>query len=135
MKKNALIAIGFFSALFYTVSATLPAMAKKYDLVVREKKIIVASATFNSATNTFLVDDNKKDGRRAVVKYRSSDGVIRKCRDKDGAASDPDPCPLRGIKGGQVFEWKLCVKDGDGDSGEPKKCKPESGWAKARAGR
>jgi hypothetical protein len=131
MKKNAFIAVGFSSALLFTVGNILPAMAKQAK-VRDDKREIIATAQFRPNGNYFVLRDEDNDGLRVLVKYELPGDGIKKCVNKGGDGSRK-PCPLKGVKKGLSFRWKLCVKDGDGESVEPKKpCTP---WIKDRTGR
>jgi serine/threonine protein kinase len=79
-----------------------------------ERGIVVASASFYPKTDTFIVDDEAKDGRRAYVEYKiAATGERGVCEDADGATSPLQSCSLNLKKHLDIY-WRLCVRDADG---------------------
>jgi serine/threonine protein kinase len=89
-------------------------LKKQTGMQVMERGIVVASANFYPDTETFVVDDEAKDGRRAYVEYKipatSQRGV---CQDADGASSPVESCNLYFKEDLDIY-WRICVRDADG---------------------
>jgi hypothetical protein len=111
MKKNALIAVGFSSALLFTVNSTLPATADTRDKIVRDGEV-VARGKFISRGDTIIVNDKASDGYRAYVEYVLATGREDRCEDDDGADSPREVCPLR-AREDVAIRWRLCILDAD----------------------
>jgi serine/threonine protein kinase len=89
-----------------------PEKQKRIQAVERGR--IVATASFSPKTNTFIVDDQAKDGRRAYVEYRiPTTGQRGICEDADGATSPMQSCNLNFRENLNIY-WRLCVRDADG---------------------
>jgi serine/threonine protein kinase len=89
-------------------------LEKQTGMQVIEQGIVVASANFYPGTETFIVDDEAKDGRRAYVEYRiPATGQRGVCQDTDGASSPVESCNLHFKKDLDIY-WRTCVRDADG---------------------
>jgi hypothetical protein len=89
-------------------------LRKQKKMQVVEKRRVVASASFYPKTDTFIVDDMAKDGRRAYVEYRiPTTGQRGICEDADGATSPLQSCDLNFRKHLNLY-WRVCVRDADG---------------------
>jgi serine/threonine protein kinase len=87
---------------------------KQKEIQTVEKGKIVASASFNPGTDTFIVDDTVTDGRRAYVEYRIPAANLQgTCDDTGGATSPVEICRM--IIGKKLYiYWKVCVGDRHG---------------------
>jgi serine/threonine protein kinase len=95
-------------------------LEKQTGMQAIERGIVVASANFYPKTDTFIVDDEAKDSRRAYVEYRiPATGQRGTCEDADGATSPLESCSLNFRKNLNIY-WRLCVRDADGP--KPKVC-------------
>jgi hypothetical protein len=111
MKKRKIgVGVGVITALI--LGNVFPATAKQVSVIGSGGRVL-ATASFNAQSDTFRVDDIRKDGRGAYVFWRVATFGTGTCKDDNGAGTPPKTCRYN-FPANKDIEWVLCAIDVNG---------------------